>query len=96
VVTDHDTNGRCIVIHTVSTIVESRFLDPIVAATVAETSRNVWSDAGFGGQFVASTMTVDAFVNEVVAATPDPEAARQVHIARIKMRNAQRDQENGL
>jgi hypothetical protein len=78
------------VINTLADIVSGRFLNSDVAATVAKTSRNVWRDEEFGGTFVASTMTVDAFVAEVKAADPDPEASRQAHIERIMAKNAAR------
>lgn len=84
-------------IHTLAAIIEGQFLNPEIAAKVAETSRHVWkNDEVFGNHhigdtYMASTMTVDAFVAEVKAADPDPDASRQAHIARIRARNAARD-----
>lgn len=75
-------------IHSLQTIVEGRFLNPEIAAQVAEKSRNVFRT---GGEICCSTMTVDAFVKEVRAADPDPEASRRVHIERIRVRNAARN-----
>jgi hypothetical protein len=82
---------EALMINTLADIVSGRFLNPEVAAEVAKTSRNVWrNEEIFGDTYVASTMTVDAFVAEVKAADPDPEASRQVHIERIRARNAAR------
>jgi hypothetical protein len=78
-------------INTLADIVSAHFLNPVIAAQVAATSRNVWrNEAVYGDTYVASTMTVDKFIAEVISADPDPEASRQVHIAAIRARNAER------
>ncbi len=71
-------------IHSLQAIVEGRFLNPDIAAQVAETSRNVIRT---GGEICCSTWTVDAFVKEVRAADPDPETSRQIQFERIRERN---------
>ena len=71
-------------ISTLRDIIESQWLNPEVAHEVAKTSRNVWrNEALFGDTYVASTLTVDKFVEEVCAADPDPAASRQAHIDRL-------------
>jgi hypothetical protein len=77
---------------TLADIIEGQFLNPVIAEEVAKTSRNVFrNEAIYGDTYVASTFTVDAFIAEVKAADPDPEASRQVWIDRIMARNAERN-----
>jgi hypothetical protein len=74
--------------HTLTAIICGHFLSPTVALEVAKASKNVWrNEAVYGDTYVSSTWSVDAFVAEVIAADPDPEASRRAHIAAIMAEN---------